>query len=206
MNNENPVFIYLIRHGETEYNRLGIVQGCGVDASLNAKGERQARAFFNAYEDVAFDKIYTSALKRSIESVQQFIDLGIPWEAHAGLNEISWGDKDGVIANQQDNNEYYDIIRAWNVGQVDKCIEGGESPLDIVSRQKPVIEKIIKREEEQKILICMHGRAMRILLCTLLNKSLKNMDHFKHQNLGLYLLMYDGKAFNLEKSNNGEHL
>lgn len=198
--------IYLIRHGETEYNRLGIVQGCGVDASLNEKGAQQARAFFDAYKDVQFDKIYTSALKRSIESVQSFIDLGIPWESYDGLNEISWGDKDGIIANQEDNNEYFSIINAWNDGELEKCIDGGESPLDIVNRQKPVIDKIIARENERKVLICMHGRAMRILLCTLLNKNLKNMDHFEHRNLGLYLLNYDGKEFKLEKSNWGEHL
>ncbi len=196
----------MIRHGETEYNRLGIVQGCGVDASLNTKGQQQAQAFFEIYKEVSFDKIYTSALKRSIESVQSFIDLGIPWESYAGLNEISWGDKDGVIANEDDNNEYVEIINAWNAGKLEKCIEGGESPLDIVKRQKPVIDKIKERENERQILVCMHGRAMRILLCTLLNKNLKDMDYFQHRNLGLYLLNYDGEEFKLEKSNWGEHL
>jgi bisphosphoglycerate-dependent phosphoglycerate mutase len=37
--------IYLIRHGETDYNRLGVVQGSGIDADLNDLGRRQAQAF-----------------------------------------------------------------------------------------------------------------------------------------------------------------
>jgi len=39
--------IYFIRHGETEYNKLGIVQGSGVDSELNENGRAQAQAFYN---------------------------------------------------------------------------------------------------------------------------------------------------------------
>src|SRR6478736_6501366 len=72
--------IYLIRHGQTDFNLRGIVQGSGVDTSLNERGRDQAQAFFQAYKKVAFDKIYTSALKRSFESVQSFVALGLPYE------------------------------------------------------------------------------------------------------------------------------
>jgi len=41
--------IYIIRHGETDLNRLGIVQGRGMDTSLNEKGLEQAEAFYQAY-------------------------------------------------------------------------------------------------------------------------------------------------------------
>ena len=57
--------IYLIRHGETEYNRKGVVQGSGIDADLNELGQKQAEAFFAHYQDLPIDKIYTSALKRT---------------------------------------------------------------------------------------------------------------------------------------------
>ena len=96
--------IYLIRHGETDYNRRGIVQGSGIDADLNDIGEAQALAFFESYQHVPFDKIYTSKLKRTTQSVQDFIALGIPVESHGGLNEISWGINEGQIPNS-DNRE-----------------------------------------------------------------------------------------------------
>ena len=65
--------IYLIRHGETDYNRMGVVQGSGIDADLNELGNRQAQAFFEHYQHLALDKIYTSALRRTPESVSPVI-------------------------------------------------------------------------------------------------------------------------------------
>ena len=83
--------IYLIRHGETDHNRNGIVQGSGVDTILNDWGKAQAEAFYDAYQHVPFDKIYTSKLQRTVQSVQEFIDSGVPWESHAGLERNQLG-------------------------------------------------------------------------------------------------------------------
>ncbi|MEY2794111.1 MAG: hypothetical protein RJA76_2103, partial [Bacteroidota bacterium] len=94
--------IYLIRHGETAYNRLGMVQGSGIDSDLNALGQQQAQSFFEYYKDLNFDKIYTSKLKRTHQSVQGFINNGIAWEQHEGLNEISWGNKEGKESTEED--------------------------------------------------------------------------------------------------------
>jgi len=65
--------IYIIRHGQTDFNLQGIVQGSGVDSSLNAMGRAQAQAFFEKYQSIPFAKIYTSALKRTSETVSDFI-------------------------------------------------------------------------------------------------------------------------------------
>jgi broad specificity phosphatase PhoE len=80
--------IYLIRHGQTDYNLKGFVQGSGVDSDLNQTGRDQAAKFFEHYKNIPFKKVYTSKLKRSIQSVQSFIDKGIPHEAYEGFNEI----------------------------------------------------------------------------------------------------------------------
>ncbi|RYE50114.1 MAG: histidine phosphatase family protein, partial [Sphingobacteriales bacterium] len=68
--------IYLIRHGQTDLNKHGIVQGRGMDTDLNDMGRAQANAFFDKYGTVKFDKIYTSVLKRTHQTVQAFIDKG----------------------------------------------------------------------------------------------------------------------------------
>ncbi len=83
--------IYIIRHGETELNKLGIVQGRGVDSDLNDKGRAQAELFFNHYKHINFDKIYTSELKRTHQTVKNFIDLGLTWQKLSGLDELAWG-------------------------------------------------------------------------------------------------------------------
>lgn len=197
--------IYLIRHGETDYNLKGIVQGSGVDTDLNETGLRQAKAFYESYKEIPFKKVYTSSLKRAVQSVQQFIDAGIPHESFSGLNEISWGDKDGKIVNNEDHNYYRQVLDCWSRGEVDKCIEGGESPVDVQKRQKPVIDLIASRDEDP-VLICMHGRAMRILLASILHQDLRCMDQFEHHNLCLYVIKYFDRKFVMEKCNGLEHL
>ena len=88
--------IYLIRHGQTDYNLRGVVQGSGIDAPLNETGRKQAEAFYQTYKSVSFDKVYTSVLQRSQQSVKKFLADGIPHEAFEGLNEISWGNREGI--------------------------------------------------------------------------------------------------------------
>jgi len=198
--------VYLIRHGQTDFNLKNIVQGSGVDTDLNDLGRNQAQLFFNTYRDVPFDKVYTSALKRSQQSVQQFIDLGIPSDALVGLNEISWGTKEGHRVTPEEDAYYHFMLEQWRLGKTHLKIEGGESPEDVIKRMEPALDYIMARKEEKTILICMHGRAIRILLCRLLHYPLKSMDMFEHQNLGLYLLNYTGSLFSVEKYNDDSHI
>ncbi|MEP2671398.1 MAG: histidine phosphatase family protein [Cyclobacteriaceae bacterium] len=198
--------IYLIRHGQTEFNLSGIVQGSGIDSSLNNLGLEQARSFYESYHNIAFDKVYTSALKRSIQSVSSFIDKGIVHESHAGLNEINWGSKEGTKITPEEDDYYRWLLKEWQNNKISLRIEGGESPMDVAERQKAVIATILKREEEQNILVCMHGRAIRVLLCQLLNYPLSAMDLFEHHNLCLYLLNFTGSMCTVELYNNTDHL
>ena len=56
--------IYLIRHGETDYNRMGVVQGSGIDADLNELGNRQAQAFFEHYQDYFLESLILHKFQR----------------------------------------------------------------------------------------------------------------------------------------------
>ncbi len=198
--------IYLVRHGQTDYNLQGIVQGCGVDSSINEKGQAQARAFYDAYHKVPFQRVYTSMLRRSRESVMGFIRSGIPDEGHKALNEISWGSKEGQRITPEEDAYYHWILKQWQLGKTSIPVEGGQSPEEVASQQLPFIELIKSRPDDSNILVCMHGRAMRILLCLLLHYPLRCMDMFEHQNLGLYLLHHNGSQFTVDLYNNTDHL
>lgn len=197
--------IYLIRHGQTDYNLRGIVQGSGIDSSLNNTGRAQADAFYRIYKEVAFDKVYTSKLQRSIQSVDEFIKQGIPHEQLSGLNEISWGTREGVEITPEENAYYHQVIMKWQKGDTSLRIEGGESPEMVLERQKGALEQILSSNEET-ILICMHGRAMRIFLCHMLKYPLRYMDEFEHVNLCLYKISYTGSMFSIDWHNDQRHL
>jgi broad specificity phosphatase PhoE len=198
--------VYLIRHGQTDYNRQGIVQGSGIDSDLNDIGKQQAEMFFQQYKDIPFDKVYTSTLKRSMQSVQGFLDKRIPYEKHAGLNEINWGHREGTRITPEEDAYYHGMLRRWCDGETHVCIEGGESPDLVAARQKEFLDILLSRPEEEHVLICMHGRAMRILLCSVLNYPLRCMDEFLHKNLCLYQLDFTGTMFSVKRYCDTSHL
>lgn len=199
-------YFYLLRHGQTEFNARGCVQGEGINAPLNITGQAQAEAFWEAYKDHPFDVVHTSNLLRAQQTVKPFIQKPLPWFRHRGLNEINWGKQEGIKINDQADNTYLEMVEAWRSGQTDYKIEGGESPEDVAERQRPLIPRLLEREQDQHMLICMHGRAMRIFLCLLLELELRQMDDFQHSNLGLHLLSYDGGRFQIERENDTRHL
>lgn len=182
------------------------MQGSGVDGSLNEFGRQQAAAFYDTYKHIPFDKVYTSALKRSVESVSGFVNRKVPHEVLPGLNEISWGRKEGQPITPEEDAYYHFVLGEWRKGNTGLRIEGGESPEDVIERMKPAVEHIMRKPDEQTVLICMHGRAMRILLCYLLNYPLKSMDLFEHENLCLYIVNYTGSMFSIERYNDRSHL
>jgi broad specificity phosphatase PhoE len=198
--------MYIVRHGQTDLNKRGIIQGRGMDTDLNDEGRKQAALFFNAYKQVPFDKIYISALKRTQQSIQQFIDLGIPYEKLSGLDELGWGIHEGKPATPENKAAFMQIMRDWMEGRLDAKFEGGESPNEVKARELEALKVITSHPEEKTVLICMHGRALRLLLCILSNKPLTEMDSFPHQNLVLYKVTYDGKKYEIIDFNNSEHL
>ncbi len=200
--------IYLVRHGETDFNRRGVVQGSGIDSDLNELGQAQAAAFYESYQNTNFDKVYTSALKRTQQSVRQFLEKGLPHEAYSQLNEISWGIREGKIPNYTDNDYYKMLTESWSGGQTNLQADGGESPEDVTVRLQEMINLITSRPNEKLILVACHGRAIRILLTMLLNKPLTEMDTFPHSNLGLYEIHYEEqtKQFSVVRTNNTAHL
>lgn len=196
-----PAVVYIVRHAETDYNKRRIVQGSGIDAPLNETGHWQAQQFYKKMQHYPFDKLYISRLRRTYQSIEPFIHQGLPFEQHDALNEISWGVYEGKPFDPAHHREYLRVIQAWKNGATHLAVEGGESPEAVAKRQLPFIRTLIARlqsGQEKHVLICMHGRAMRILLTQLLHYPLSYMDMFAHHNMAAYKLYFTGNFFRLD--------
>lgn len=194
--------IYLLRHGETDFNKQGIVQGRGVDTSLNDTGRVQAQQVHQALSHVAIDHIYTSSLIRTHETVCHF---EVPKKPMTGFDEISWGNQEGAVPSRESKNLFRKTVQAWRDGRLDECVGGGESPNQVVERQKLAMKQVLA-DSGSISLICMHGRAMRIMICWLLNYPLQFMDGFEHTNCCYYRLNFCDRTFAVEEFNQVEHL
>ncbi len=198
--------IYIIRHGETNFNKEGIVQGRGIDADLNDTGQKQSDKFWEYYKDVPFDKIYTSTLKRTWQTVDKFIQSGVDWEKLAGLDELDWGVWEGRPRNEELIKAFRSMLLSWESGEYGNHFEGGESVRDVLDRLEKPKSNLEERVEEKKVLICMHGRSMRVFLCLLTGALLSKMSDFPHQNTVLYKLSYEDGKFTIIDFSDTKHL
>lgn len=200
--------LYLVRHGETDFNRRRIVQGRGVDSELNDTGREQARRFHARHRHRGFHHVHVSALRRTHQTAEPFVLEGLPWSAHPELDEIAWGEQEGKKASDAMKRQYRRIIDGWATGALEVALPGGESPLDVAARMDRFLDAHIRPAlgRGERRLVVSHGRAMRVLLCRLLDRPLTCMEDFTHGNTGLYRLSWNGRSFALEAANDRSHL
>lgn len=153
----------MTRHGESEYNRLGLIGG---DSSLSTKGECYAQvipeALFDRLSLVQTDSemalsVWTSTLQRTIQTAQYLPFPKLRWKA---LDEISAGRCDGMT---------YEEIKTlmpeeYNARQENKLTYRypfGESYLDVIQRLEPVI--IEMERERESICLIAHQAVIRAI-------------------------------------------
>lgn len=194
--------LYIIRHAETEYNRKGIIQGSEVDSDINDVGESQANSFYEYYKDINFDKIYVSDLKRTFQTIRRFTENGSLYEKLKDFNEISWGINQG---KSDDLEDYARLIDTWLAGNLDNKFEEGESPNEMSVRLVKGFNKVLD-DDHDTVLLCIHGRALRILLSKIIDNDLTKMDKYVHSNTGLYILEYKNGKYEILGRNLRNHL
>ena len=194
--------LYIIRHAETEYNKKGIIQGSEVDSDINDVGESQSNSFYEYYKDINFDKIYVSDLKRTFQTIRRFTENGSSYEKLKEFNEISWGVNQG---KSDDLEDYAKLIDTWLAGNLDNKFEEGESPNEMSERLVKGFDKVLD-DDHDTVLLCIHGRALRILLSKIIDNDLTKMDKYVHSNTGLYILEYKNGKYEILESNLRNHL
>jgi probable phosphoglycerate mutase len=137
--------LILVRHGETEWNRLGRVQG-RTDIPLNDRGREQARATARRLADDRFDAVAASPLSRAAETAQIIADgLGLgSVELVDAFVERDYGEAEGMTGD--------DIDARWG-GR----LEAKESRDQIIARVKPALLALAEHHTGQRVLVVSHG-------------------------------------------------
>lgn len=172
--------IIFCRHAETAPNASFQLQGSGIDESLNSKGVGQAEALA---ERLASEKdigvIVTSNLRRAVQTseiIAEAYPKNLKIIQEPQLREISWGVWEGMVCPDLES-----LIETWQSGDFTARAPGGETPLEVRARVLPIIYSLLERPED-KILVVVHGRLLRILLSSILYGNLYHMQSFNHRN------------------------
>lgn len=149
---------YLARHGETEWNRLGLLQG-QFDSSLTELGKTQARSLADALKQKDIEQIYTSTLRRAKDTAEicsQF--LFKPVSATEQLVERHFGDLQGMSFAELKQDPKYDTL--WSESIAFKP-DGGESAACSAKRFHKFLFNAARSESKGNTLIVSHGDIIR---------------------------------------------
>jgi len=201
--------LFLVRHGETDYNRKGIVQGRGVDTPLNEKGLQQAQALARRMTDEAIDAVHSSPLTRALQTARCVAEsCGVPSiPTDPDLEEMSWGVFEGQPHSEHLARTFAEMKQRWHVGEHEFAVERGESLLQVQHRGVNAVHRIIDAQAGKRVLIVAHGRFLRILLASLLDEyGIRRMEELSHTNTGVNYLTHDGETFAAQYLNCTSHL
>lgn len=123
-----------------------------------------------------------------------------------GLNEICWGNIEGHFQDAHHIQLIKIANKEWASGNLDFAIESGESPIQVWKRVNSALTTIFNRHRSGNILICTHGRTLRIILSQLLGYGLECMGLFQHHNTGINILIKQHFNFRAIRLNDIQHL
>jgi len=165
------LILYLLRHGETVYSRLGSY--CGeLDPELTPEGQQMAKTFAAAYRHLPWDAVYVSPMKRTIATAQPLCDaIGLEMQLRDGLKELRYGQWEDQTADYVKTHYETDYLHwltepAWNPPT------GGETAVQVASRASLVIAEIEEKYPTGQVLVVSHKATLRIILCSLLGLDL----------------------------------
>lgn len=197
--------IYLIRHAKQQ-SKL-----CNDNTSLCETGIEQAKLLGKRLLAYQIDAVYTSDLKRAVETAEYMTDQ---WnnpmniEQRQGLRETDFGD----LTNLTDDfiaEKYKDFMESRYHVEEDWAYPGGESGQEVYKRAREVIQELID-SPYKNIAVVTHGGTIRVLLAGLFQEGQRNRLMFGKcmERGGFSEILYDEKTerFSLERFNDYAHL
>ena len=177
----------IVRHGETEWNRNGCIQG-QADTPLSDEGRAQAAALAATLRDVQIDRAFSSDLSRARETAMIVIgDRKTPVLTTGDLRELNFGRWEGRLTAELAVQEP-ELFTAWHTGNPDFAAPEGESVREMAAR----IEKFVAERKEGMLagtsLIVAHGGSVRCLLCVMLGIPLAAVGRFNVARASLSVL------------------
>ncbi len=179
--------LYLVRHGESEWNTERRIQDNHSGNGLSEVGRRQAQRLGARMREQEFDKVYCSDVQRAVETAEialgrvdniQFLDT---------LREISFGGWGGKQV-EQIVKEYPGMMEKWFNKPTSVSIDGGEDMADFRKRVVKTFNEITGRIDSENVLVITHGGVICSYLTYILGMDLDDLWSFSLPNASLTII------------------
>jgi len=201
--------IYFVRHGETEWNLKGMLQG-KKNSPLTEKGKNQAKKLRDALKDVKFDGIYSSPMGRAsltaeiIRGDREQALFTIP-----SLREMSFGDMEGLTKKEFEKTHPVQYNNLWkDANAYDPKAFNGETFQEVDERVMEGLGHLVNSHPEGgKIMVVSHGMTLKNIFSHVWGHGLdKYWEDPVPENTSLTIVSYKDGNYKMEDFSNTSHL
>lgn len=167
--------LFLTRHGETEWNKEGKMQGWG-DSPLTELGIKQGEWLRDRMFDTKIDVIYTSPIGRAYNTAEIIRgNRDIKIIANDGLKEIKLGRWEGLSQDEIQKKDIINYFNFWNVPSkyIPTC--KAETFNEVMERSYKAISDILREEKGKNILVVTHTVTLKAYLCKLQSREIDTL-------------------------------
>ena len=172
--------IYLVRHGETDWNLSGKAQGQS-DIPLNSTGESQALSISQYFSNIKIESIYSSSVQRALKTAT-IISLNHNQEPiiNDKFLEIDFGALDGTPLNEM-KSRFPEFFNEWISDPTTAVFPESKETLNLLQSRtwEGVSELVKKHQDTDNILIVSHAFAIYSILCRALDMPLRNYGRLR---------------------------
>jgi len=199
------VNVYLLRHGQTAYNRDGLGLG-RADVPLTEVGLRQADAAAGALAGAGSERVLTSPLARARELAERIAArAGIAVEQRDELIELDIGVTEGLTFTAM-REQFPDFLRAWAGPEAAAhTMPGGEALADVDARLARLVDEL-ERGTGDAIAVVSHNFVLRLLVCRLLGLGAGSFRSFAFDLASISEVRYERGAWVVHRLNETCHL
>jgi len=187
--------IYLVRHGQTAWNKEEIFRG-RTDIPLDETGLKQAELAGEYFRGMEIHAIYSSPLSRAWETAQKISQIhNLKVQPLQGILDMSFGKWEGQSHRDIQKNDK-EIYRQWREEPHQVRLPGGESLDEVRARSMAALEGVIRENPGKTLILVSHRVICKVLICAIL--GLDN-SHF-------WQITQDTTAINLIQHREGKYI
>ncbi|MCR1915590.1 histidine phosphatase family protein [Lactobacillus johnsonii] len=177
--------VVILRHGTTELNKQGMIQGSNVDPDLSKEGRAYAEKAAKNFDPSQFDAVYASPLKRAQQTARIFVGDKTPIITDKRIEELSYGSWDGKSSLEY-RKKHPDAFNSKELinDNIYKYASDVEKREDFRKRIAAFFDDLYKEHANDTVLVVCHGVVSRMICAHFLtNGDIKYFDQM--QNCGL---------------------
>ncbi len=206
--------VILVRHGESTFNVLSMVQGRGnlerpeLQSVLTERGQQQARLAGSALQNLTLHGIYVSPLVRAQQTAEllcQAMPSYLPRIPHPDLMEVDLREWEGMTFDQV-KAAFPEDYAHWRY-EAHQLRLGDRFPImDLLSQARRFWDQVLPKHQGQTLLLVAHSGINRALICAALGLPPQEYHRIQQANGGISVLNFRGDRVQLESANLTTHL